>query len=249
MTKFTDYDPISCEFCGESFVPKNRNTRFCYSTTCRNRRNKSYRDDAAIKRDQRHARDWKRRNRSKLYTVRRNCEMCGGEFLCRPGDTTRFCGRSCARKVPRRRVARPHVDRRRVALAKLRRVAKGRHGSGKWVSGPCAMCGTQFVGLGSRSRFCSSGCADAQKNYRRQVRTRTNGPVEAFTRREVFERDGWVCGICADPVNRKAVFPDPLSPTVDHIIPLAKGGTHTFANVQCAHFMCNSTKQDLLEAA
>jgi 5-methylcytosine-specific restriction endonuclease McrA len=27
-----------------------------------------------------------------------------------------------------------------------------------------------------------------------------------------------------------------------YIVPLSKGGTHTYDNVQCAHFGCNSRK-------
>ena len=38
----------------------------------------------------------------------------------------------------------------------------------------------------------------------------------------------------------------PTYPTLDHIIPLAKGGTHTWNNVQCACAMCNSEKRDIV---
>jgi hypothetical protein len=31
---------------------------------------------------------------------------------------------------------------------------------------------------------------------------------------------------------------------MDHVIPLAKGGTHEPANVRCAHFLCNALKGD-----
>jgi 5-methylcytosine-specific restriction endonuclease McrA len=34
----------------------------------------------------------------------------------------------------------------------------------------------------------------------------------------------------------------PTSPTIDHIIPMAKGGGHIWDNVQVAHAICNSTK-------
>lgn len=31
-------------------------------------------------------------------------------------------------------------------------------------------------------------------------------------------------------------------PSVDHIVPLAKGGLHSWDNVQLAHFKCNTLK-------
>ncbi len=34
----------------------------------------------------------------------------------------------------------------------------------------------------------------------------------------------------------------PLAPVIDHIVPLDAGGLHEPANVQCAHFLCNSKK-------
>ncbi len=36
--------------------------------------------------------------------------------------------------------------------------------------------------------------------------------------------------------------PEPLAPTIDHIVPISKSGDDTRANVQLAHFLCNSVK-------
>jgi 5-methylcytosine-specific restriction endonuclease McrA len=33
-----------------------------------------------------------------------------------------------------------------------------------------------------------------------------------------------------------------MSPSLDHVIPLAMGGDHVEENLQCAHLICNSTK-------
>jgi hypothetical protein len=59
---------------------------------------------------------------------------------------------------------------------------------------------------------------------------------------EIYERDGWLCGICGAPVEAARKAPDPLSPTLDHIVPLSRGGEHSRLNVQCAHLGCNSRK-------
>ena len=36
----------------------------------------------------------------------------------------------------------------------------------------------------------------------------------------------------------------PLSPTIDHVIPLSKGGTHEPGNCRLACFRCNAIKSD-----
>jgi len=61
-------------------------------------------------------------------------------------------------------------------------------------------------------------------------------------------RDGTNCGICGEHVDVTLKKPHPLSPTVDHIIPWAKGGTHDPENLQLAHYTCNCRKQATLPA-
>jgi 5-methylcytosine-specific restriction endonuclease McrA len=58
----------------------------------------------------------------------------------------------------------------------------------------------------------------------------------------VFERDGWTCGLCSEPVDPALSWPDPQSASLDHVLPLSRGGSHTMANVQLAHLGCNVEK-------
>jgi 5-methylcytosine-specific restriction endonuclease McrA len=60
--------------------------------------------------------------------------------------------------------------------------------------------------------------------------------------RKVYVRDAWICGICGELIDKDARFPLPMSPSVDHIVPLTKGGAHLYANVQAAHLRCNIAK-------
>lgn len=58
-----------------------------------------------------------------------------------------------------------------------------------------------------------------------------------------------VCGICGKPVDFSIKYPNPMSPTVDHIIPIDKGGHPSdIDNLQLAHFCCNRAKSDKLLA-
>lgn len=53
------------------------------------------------------------------------------------------------------------------------------------------------------------------------------------------------CGICGKPVDKALKFPHPLSPTIDHIIPVDKGGhPSSLDNLQLAHFCCNRAKSN-----
>lgn len=51
----------------------------------------------------------------------------------------------------------------------------------------------------------------------------------------VLELDDGVCGICGLDV-------DPFNYSIDHIVPLARGGLHTLENLQVAHPRCNNRK-------
>lgn len=59
---------------------------------------------------------------------------------------------------------------------------------------------------------------------------------------EIFERDGYICQLCGTGVLPFVNHRHRLYPSIDHIIPLAKGGTHEPSNVQTAHRGCNSSK-------
>lgn len=51
-----------------------------------------------------------------------------------------------------------------------------------------------------------------------------------------------VCPLCGDELDRTIKYPDPLSASVDHIVPLSLGGTHEQANLQWTHLVCNIRK-------
>ena len=56
-----------------------------------------------------------------------------------------------------------------------------------------------------------------------------------------------ICGICGKPVDKSLKYPHPMSPTIDHIIPVAKGGhPSSLSNLQLSHMGCNRQKSDKL---
>lgn len=52
-----------------------------------------------------------------------------------------------------------------------------------------------------------------------------------------------ICAICGKPVDKSLLPPHPMSASVDHIIPIAKGGHPSdLSNLQLAHRACNRAK-------
>ncbi len=63
--------------------------------------------------------------------------------------------------------------------------------------------------------------------------------------KKIILRTQEVCGICGYPVDKSLKYPDPMSATIDHIIPINKGGHPSdIDNMQLAHFACNRQKSD-----
>lgn len=139
------------------------------------------------------------------------------------------------------------LDASRRYKAERRAVPQQRH---------CTECGRPFLASVRKPAncFCSRRCKNrawkrsnpaARKiiDVRRRMRKRA-AYVADVSRSEIFERDQWVCRICRGPVDRSLPPRHPLAASLDHIIPLAKGGTHEPANVQLAHQRCNAAKRD-----
>ncbi len=54
-----------------------------------------------------------------------------------------------------------------------------------------------------------------------------------------------ICGICGHPVDMSLKHGHPMAATIDHIIPIAKGGHPSdIENLQLAHWTCNRQKSD-----
>jgi 5-methylcytosine-specific restriction endonuclease McrA len=49
----------------------------------------------------------------------------------------------------------------------------------------------------------------------------------------------WTCCLCNESIDPELMMPDPLSATIEHIIPLSKNGRHVWDNVAPAHKGCN----------
>lgn len=172
--------------------------------------------------------------------IPRACLRCGTDVrghgratLCRPCRVRQLEERRRPNRAPKPKVVRtPYLMRLRQ-----RPVTRS------FIAGSCPVCGSSFVALaGTNPRYCSALCTKRAGRQLHVQRFRAAEKFERIYRRKVFERDAWTCRLCMKPIDRDARVPDPLSATIDHILPLALGGAHVYENVQAAHFICNSAK-------
>ena len=69
-----------------------------------------------------------------------------------------------------------------------------------------------------------------------------NAFVEKVDPLIVFERNNWICQLCQTPVSKSKNRNLVDIASLDHIIPISKGGEHSYANTQLAHLSCNIRK-------
>ena len=120
----------------------------------------------------------------------------------------------------------------------------------------CIECGTEFKANTLKRIYCSDQCRN-KRQYRihelkRNKRLKQNGKIDySITLTKLIKRDKGKCAICGKRVDIKADPNSDMYPSIDHVFPVSKGGTHTWDNVQLAHRGCNSDKSDkvLIEEA
>lgn len=112
----------------------------------------------------------------------------------------------------------------------------------------CIICGKHFMGNKKNRMTCSKSCRrengrrlDIEATAKRRSAL-ASVEVESISRLKVYERDEWICGLCGLPVDPRLRHPDPMSASLDHILPISLGGSHTWGNVQLAHLHCNCSK-------
>ncbi len=91
---------------------------------------------------------------------------------------------------------------------------------------------------------------DRRRSNHHARRARMNGAANAdrVMLADLISRDALVCHWCQGVIDLDVQWPDPLSKSIDHIVPVSKGGAHTLENCQLMHLGCNSSKGDRLAA-
>jgi predicted nucleic acid-binding Zn ribbon protein len=148
------------------------------------------------------------------------CNHCGALFEQRQ-PTQKCCSKKCTRIAEKRR-----YRMRRNPNLKPR------------VLGVCQKCRAACMAY-----VCDSCQYDLARGRRSKRRKSLKGvESEFYTHNEIAERDGWRCQLCRKMVNKRLKYPHPMCASIDHIVPISKGGTDVRVNVQLAHLVCNMSK-------
>lgn len=160
--------------------------------------------------------------------------------------------RAC-RLASRRRFQQRHRRRKRIAALMQAPPPPPRH----FVAGYCPECSSPFVDRQPDGTYCSRACRGrhvrrrarnqpvAKAHHQERKRQRRREVGEEFSVDLVGNRDEWCCGICGSSVDANLDrITHERGATVDHIVPLSRGGSHELSNVQLAHRCCNSAKGD-----
>jgi predicted nucleic acid-binding Zn ribbon protein len=176
----------------------------------------------------------------------RLCQTCGKPIVNRGGGSHTYCSDEC---IPACSVdscddpCRGGSDLCASHRVQLQRDGELRPFGYKWsaIGSLCAWCGGPVPKDIGMRKFCSGACKTKIRKHRLRA-ARASQPFENIDVGAVYERDEWCCQLCHLPVDESLRYPDQLCATLDHIVPLSRGGSHTYSNVQLAHAFCNITK-------
>jgi len=157
------------------------------------------------------------------------CLRCGAEFAKKRPDS-RFCSRDCSQRHRDSMRSQENLAAKELSIRK------------------CPVCNVALPpSFRADRRYCSDSCAHRARGHVGNASRRLRVPdlPMPITRIEVYERDKWKCQLCFKPVNPDLQYPDPRSPSLDHVIPLSRGGRHDSTNLQLAHLQCNVSARDI----
>lgn len=116
----------------------------------------------------------------------------------------------------------------------------------------CRECGSHYTDNQENSAGCSDSCknkfARRKRELNRYKRLKENGTIDWDINLErLIKRDKGHCHLCNSKVIVNDDYNSDYYPSIDHVIPISKGGTHTWDNVKLAHRICNTYKSNKLE--
>lgn len=176
----------------------------------------------------------------------KSCPVCGAWVSADSGRT--YCSDACRETAEKERIA----ERKREALGYEREFDDALEWMA-WLSdrrieeAECEICGEAFMPGRAFAKYCPS-CRKYLSNHHREQRLYRNGkPDLSISLKGVYRRDKGYCRGCGRHLEFMEDFNSDDYPSIDHIMPLAKGGLHRWDNVQLMCRGCNRRKRDAIE--
>lgn len=207
---------LPCVFCGEMFVYLKRGPGRLRKF-CSKLCNDAH--DSRIEKQKRQSGTPPKFKRLKCEVT---CRRCGKVALRAYPDRAKYCSERCHRDAV--------ADERRSRWDKSARI--------------CPHCKQTFIPMHPSNYYCSKRCKSILEWDTKNARKRA-AFVEPVVTYEVFRRDNWKCQLCGvRTLESKRGTTHPRAPQLDHIVPLSKGGEHSYRNTQCACLRCNLSKNN-----
>ena len=199
-------------------------------------------------------------DRKKPITIR--CKACGYEFsrIYEVIFDKRYPGR-CPNCIRREREEKATKEKTK-ALREKGRKRMARYITARRKTVTCGICGKKFKRVNGFGRiqklYCSEECQHIQQERKRQAANRHHDRRlnkcrvndRTISVQKLYQRDGgicWICGGMTDPEDRKiredgTIVCGERYPSIDHVIPISRGGNNVWDNVRLAHRGCNTAR-------
>ena len=190
-----------------------------------------------------------------MATVTRKCEGCGIDFVMASngsgGKNRRFCKKTCsakhryqtdagnAKEFLRRNSEHGKDYQKKYARAyRNSELGKKYHREYQWLYTKT----DKYKQQKKQRRATPEGKLTTQNSWRKRDALRRGAFVENVDITQLAIIQNWVCALCGLDIDKSGQHPDPLSLSIDHKIPLSRGGEHSYKNCAATHLRCNLVK-------
>lgn len=172
--------------------------------------------------------------------VEKTCIICGKTYLSKDIRRTTCGNAECVKK-------------NKKSKQTVKRILK-------IVSRKCVICGNRFdVDYRLSNKTCSKSCSlenarivKKRRDRRHDKRISRDKRIDNITLKKLYRRDKGKCYLCGGVCNwsdwrvsdKGNKYPGDTYPTIEHVVPISKGGFDSWDNVRLACWKCNLEKSD-----
>ena len=187
-----------------------------------------------------HASAYAYSQRPKAALITKNCKYCHETFVTNRKEV-KFCKNAC---------------RYALQLAEQVKATQAQHAANpRRFDFDCDRCGQVVmtdicIRKTYSGRYCRN-CSLVKRRERYRIKTakrqKIMNPIR-ISADVIIERDGNMCHLCNAEIDLTLARNSRFGATIDHVIPVSKGGADTLENMRLAHWICNIKKGNRVDA-